>query len=476
MSIVETYKNEFKIFLYDEDVTRADRMAEFLNKKNFNFTAFNSRGLFTETLNTDLPHVVILFYQPLSMKFRELLNTIRKASSEIEVVLLSSNEFWPGIHALTKTGLVNDFWTYPFAGQEQMELRINRIIEKNIYKFIAEQRSEETETIMQKLEELAEEPNFSNVISDDKSDVSRLLSGGHRTEAQMIEELITQMKTQFPESEFVYFKNYRAKDQLLVTRTSFASENYFRGQSVPFHQEGLQQDRDQALNRLRDLIEETFSCDDFVMQPVEFAGQFYGLIMAVNFENSTFLQKTARYLSMTLRNYLLENSGQEADYGSEFEVGVSKSEFPLSVSTEVSRARRLRLPVSILVAQVEYVGESEEDFKKAFSMIQNNLRNYDLISQIGDNQIGIVLPHCRYEDAAIKAETIRRQLVARGLKTQNTPLRLCFGVSEYPSLSADSDSLITDAKNACSQVLVSGKNKVCLYTKSANHHPEFSLT
>ncbi len=474
MSVVETYKNEFKIFLFDEDISRSDKIADFLKQKDFQITAFNSRGLFSEILKKDLPHVVIMFYQPLNMKFRELLKKVRDSSSEIEIVLLGSNEFWPGVSSLIQAGLVNDFWSYPLAGQGQLELRIERVIEKNIYKFIAEQRSEATAKIVQRLDEVADSPRIVAAGHQDTDDVSRLLSASHRTEATLIEELVARLKSQYPESEFVYFKNYRAKDQLLVTRTSFSSENYFRGQAIPFHQESIQLDRNEALNKLRDLIEETFSCDSFIMQPVEFAGHFYGLIMAVNFEDSHFLQKTARYLSVSLRNYMLENATQGSDRVSEFDVGVSKAQFPYSVSTEVSRARRLKLPVSVVVAHIEYVGDSDDDFQKAFSLIQNNLRNYDFVSSIDKNQIGIVLPHCRYEDAAIKAETIRRQLVARGLKAQNTPLRLCFGVSEYPSLSADSDSLIGDAKKACSQVLVSGKNKVCLYSKSDSHEPEFS--
>ena len=131
------------------------------------------------------------------------------------------------------------------------------------------------------------------------------------------------------------------------------------------------------------------------------------------------------------------------------------------------------MPVSLIVSQIEYVGDDTADFDKAFQIIKNNLRNYDFMTQLETNQVAIVLPHCRYEDAAIKAETIRRQLVARGLKTQNTPLRLCFGVSEYPSLSPDSDSMIEDAKRACRQVLASGKNKVCLYTTEEEFVPEF---
>ena len=478
MSIIETYKDQFLVYCYDEDISRSDRLGTYLKAQGFAYTTFNSRGLFLETLEMALPHVVIVYYQPLSLKFRELLSKINQASTEIEVILLGSNEFWPGIHSLLASGLASDFWSWPFAGQEQVKLRLEKLIEKNIYKFIAEQRSDETATIVGRLDEMKEmlsAPVVTKAFSD-STDVSQLLGDKHKTESQMIEELVERLKTNFPASEFVYFKNYKAKDQLLVTRTSFASENYFRGQSVPFNQDGLELDRNRTFHKLRDVINETFSCDEFVMQPVEFAGQFYGIIMAVNFEDNAYLQKAARFLGVALRNYHLESTGREVDYAVVSEIhGVTKDQFPLTVSTEVSRARRLKSPLSVLVAQIEYVGEGEEDFEKAYALIKNNLRNYDFISHIDNNQIGIVLPHCRYEDAAIKAETLRRLIVAKGLKSQNTPLRLCFGVSEYPSLSIDSDSLIADAKKACTQVMVSGKNKVCLYTQEEGFEPEFTF-
>ena len=473
MSIVDTYKDQFKIFNYDEDITRSDRLGDVLKKQGFDITVFNSRGLFLETLENDLPHIIMLYYQPMSLKFRELLSKIRQASSEVEVVILGGSDFWPGIKSLIQMGLVNDFWPWPVAGQEVFELRLNSIIEKHIYKFIAEQRDVETRLIVQKLESIKPTPGFQPASVTDNQDMTSLLSTGHGTESQMIEELVGNLKKQFSGSEFVYFKNYRAKGQLLVTRTSFATENYFRGQHIPFVEEQLRDNRGDTLAQIRTLIEETFSCDEFLMQPVEFGDEFFGIIMAVNFQASNLLQKAARYLSLSLRNFRLEGVTANVDLDKNLDQTVSAQQFPLVLSTEVSRARRLKMPVSLLVSHIEYVGEDGADFERAYSMICNSLRNYDIICKLDEHQIAVIMPHCDYKNAAIKAETIRRQLVARGLKTQNTPLRLCFGVSEFPSLSVDSDALLFDSKKACSQVLVSGKNKVCLFTATDKFEPEF---
>ena len=476
MSIVDTYKSEFKIFVYDEDLTRSDRNREFLQKKGFNLTSFNSRGLFLESLKGELPHVFILFYQPLNMKFRELLGKVREASDEVEIILLGSKEFWPGVSHLIKSGLASDFWSWPVAGDAEMELRLGKIIEKYIFRMIAEQRSEVTAEIVARLDALKNIPTQEiggTSEAEFSDDVTSMLQGEYQTEARVIEDLINHLKNQFPTSEFVYFKNYPAKDQLLVTRTSFSSENYFRGQAIPFSQERLENDRNKCFVDLRSLIEETFSCDQFSMQPVELSDHFYGLIMAVDFESHSFLQKTARYLSLNLRNLSLEGSSRGVEIDNDPEVGVSRTQFPFVLSREISRARRLKQPVSLIVIQLEYLDGGETELDRSFEVIKNGLRPYDVVTQLSENQMAVVLPHCDYENAAIKAEKFRRVLVARGLKTQNTPLRLCFGVSEYPALSPDSDSLLADAKRACSQVMVSGKNKVCLYSAEENYEPEF---
>ena len=85
------------------------------------------------------------------------------------------------------------------------------------------------------------------------------------------------------------------------------------------------------------------------------------------------------------------------------------------------------------------------------------------------------MPHCDFENGAIKAERLRRLILNQSMQTQNTPLRCCFGVAEFPRLSEDTDSLLDAAKAACDQVLTSGKNKVCLYTQKEGFEPDFQV-
>lgn len=475
MLMVDTYKKEFLIYCYDEDLNRSEKVSGTLKKNDFNALVFNSRGLFLEAIEQSLPHIIFLYYQPLNLKFHDLLKRIRKVSAEVEIVILGSNDFWPGIQSLIKNGLADDFWNWPAADLEVLKLRLERVIEKTIFKYLAEQQGDKVEHIVKRLEELKPQDGFLPRAVNETHDILNMLTLKQGSEANIIEDLITQLKNSFTSSEFVYLKSYPSRNQLLVLRTSFSGQNYFRGEGIPFSQEQLKLDSSQCLNNLRNTLVDTFNCEDFVIQPVELADDFYGFIMAVNFQSMAYLQRTAKYLGITLRNNRLESSDAKPDMDKDLELEVTARQFPLVLSREISRARRLKQPVSIIIAHMEFVNESETEIENAIDLIKRNLRSYDVICKLPDQRLAILLPHCEYEDSAIKAETLRRQLVARGLKTQNTPLRLCFGVSEFPSLSSDSDSLIEDAKNACAQVLVSGKNKVCLYTAKEGFQPEFTL-
>ena len=465
MSIVETYKKEFRIYGLDEDLNRGEKLQGLFgalgkgSRQGFNFQLFNSPLLFLEALKNAPPHVVLLHYQPLNLSFRENLRKIKEVSHEVEVVVLGGHEFWPGIHSLIQSGLVNDSWLWPMPGTEALGLRLERLIEKNIYKFIAEQRSPESQQIAEKLEALQ------TTLSEPKETLlsegffSPLLNQDHGHELGLIEEMISHLKASFPESEFIYFKNYQVKNQLLVTRTSFSSGNSFRGQWVPLNEGFMEENPEQELHQIRELIKEKFSCQDFLMEPVNWGGQFFGLIMAVHAEQTPFLSWTAKYLSLSLRNLALENLDQETGLETDLEMEVKKNQLALHLSTEMSRARHLKSPLCLLLAYMEFVEEEGSYLPQTLEFMKDHLRPYDSLCRLNPNQIALVLPHCSYENGAIKAEMIRREL----LKTQMPPLRLCFGVNEFPSFCSDSDSLLEGAKQACQQVIVSGENKVCLY-------------
>ncbi len=475
MSIVEIYKENFRVVYYDEDPIRAEKLKDYFNSRNYNFDVYTSRGLLFEALEAQLPHIFLLHYQPLNMRFQEIVKKARDLSAELELILLSSNEFWPGVQKLLQSNIVDDSWTWPVTAFDVLQLRIDKIIEKTIYKYVSEQRSPATELVSRKLDsliELQKEPSALSIASS-PLDLCSLLDEKKSSESSALEQLINNLKNQNPQSDFIYLKNYPARDQLLIYKTSFAEANYFRGQSFHFIAEAFKNDPELIVQDLKTKIEESLRCGPFDLVPVVLADQVYGFLLTIQYSDVDNLKRISRHLGMFLRNVQLENSQQGPDQDVSLEQEVSFRQFPLVLSKEISRGRRLKLPVTLLLLQVEHVYNQDHNRRQVFDLIKDSLRSYDFITQMENGQLAIILPHCAYEDGAIKAENLRRQIVTKGIQSQSAPLRLCFGVSEFPRLSIDSDSLIEDAKKACAQVYSSGKNKVCLYYQDETFEPEY---
>ncbi len=108
MSIIETYKSDFKIVTYDENIVRGEKLHEDLKNRGYNHRTFSGCDLFYESLKTELPHVLLLYYQPLNLKFHEMIQKVRNMSCEVDIVVLAGHEFWPGIQNLLKSGLISD--------------------------------------------------------------------------------------------------------------------------------------------------------------------------------------------------------------------------------------------------------------------------------------------------------------------------------------------------------------------------------
>ena len=566
MPILDLYKSDFHIITYDQDSVRGEKIHGMLKKQGYNHKSFSNREALNGSLKESLPHIIILHYQPLNLEFHELLQELRKMSDEVEIVVLSGSGFWPGINKLLKTGLIDDFWLWPPVDGKVLSLRLNQLIEKTIFKFIAEQRSRETSLIVDQIEDLKKRQKEKFHITNGSLDLLTqtpfdLKPYKERTETELVTHFIEILKGSAVKSEFVYLRNYPPRSQLLVMGTSFSSEKHRLGHHLPFDLKNFNEDQSGALKRLNLEIKKIFHWGSFLVDSVEFADDFYGFLVAFNFDSLNFLKRMARYLSIHLRNLHLEkiqnlhgnssgkhlpenlpenkpvspnplkpesslpaeslekslNSQKKSFYEepvsgrgevlgqtaktddfegkssssvsdrenfSDESKGSSKNSHGFSenhenlkktLSSEIERSRFLKSPLSLVICHLSFLYDQNETMEKSLELIKSQLHSHDRVIRIGFSRMGFVFPHCSFKEAAVRAETFRRQLTAKSIETNNPALRLCFGVSEFPKWSGSGESLFATAGKACNRVFHSGKNKVCLFSEEMAFKSELSI-
>ena len=149
--------------------------------------------------------------------------------------------------------------------------------------------------------------------------------------------------------------------------------------------------------------------------------------------------------------------------------------------SEISRARKLQRPVSLLVIRClsdEAVSNKGEDknlpifFKSLYSHLAKNMAHYDSIVQINPQEMALVLPHICEEEACEKAGKI--DWVLKSLDYQEIFSRkdilFQIGVAEYPKTARDAVSLLKMAGLACEH---SQKGGVCVASALAQFKPDF---
>ena len=158
------------------------------------------------------------------------------------------------------------------------------------------------------------------------------------------------------------------------------------------------------------------------------------------------------------------------------------------MAEEISRSRRLRLPVSFLIASIDNLDSFEKDrgredseflIRSIANLLQKNSRTNDIVGRVGNFDFGLLLPHTNQQGATIKAERLRKLISSANFSEtiyEAPKVTISVGVSEYPSLSSDAEELFESCDEALYQIKKVGPNKICLASVGEHFTPDFSVS
>lgn len=475
MSLITKIRDQFRIYLCVENGDGDHALFRAFQETDYSVKTLSSYQDLVFQLKSERPHVLLLFYKPLNVSFQTLLEKVKGLSPETQVVLLGTPEYWPGIKARIQQGVAQTYWPWPGTEIEVLHYNLDCILEKLAYKYMAEQKGPLGQQLVERIEglelQLVQQENPSPQIS------VRALPSSVESESQLVEHLMTHFKNSFPESEFAFLKNYQPREQVLVYKTSFSLQNIARGQAFDYPQEVARKDRDQNFSELKARVTDLFISNDFVIYPVQSPSQVYGFFVGfqLSSEAQSELESGVNFMGLLLRNLNLEKALSSPKSHPLLERTVDSSQLVHLVSREISRSRRTHSPLSCIYVHARSGEDPDSTGLNFLSIVENHLRVYDFTSQISRQESLILLPHCSSENAAIKAERLRRLFFRLMEKQGQENFRIGLGVSSFPELSSGPDELIESAKASCYQVLEAGMNKVCLYTQEDHFQAEYQV-
>ncbi len=151
-------------------------------------------------------------------------------------------------------------------------------------------------------------------------------------------------------------------------------------------------------------------------------------------EDSMNLQSLLCYVELKCQNLWKNQTPQE--------------EFLKTLYTEVSRSRKLQLPVTLLLIQC--CSEEPSFLRSLHNHLEKNSQIYDFTSVLNSKETALLLPHTNEKEGLEKAEKIYWTLQSLN-KTQILKKHVDFqiAVAEYPKSARDALGLLKIARDAC---------------------------
>jgi diguanylate cyclase (GGDEF)-like protein len=168
---------------------------------------------------------------------------------------------------------------------------------------------------------------------------------------------------------------------------------------------------------------------------------------------------------------------------------LNREAFFNKVTEEVSRSRRVQQAVSLVTFSLDCFSDYRHRAGEALAdkallaiaeILHQTSRTNDIAADLDAGEFSILLPHTHIEGATIKAEKLRkvveRARFPRAHLLGDKKMSLSLGISEYPRVSKDAESLVASAEEALFFIKKQGGNQSCVATVEENFQPDFELS
>ncbi|MCK5695524.1 MAG: response regulator PleD [Desulfobacula sp.] len=146
--------------------------------------------------------------------------------------------------------------------------------------------------------------------------------------------------------------------------------------------------------------------------------------------------------------------------------------FEQELTSEISKAKRYKLPLSILILDFDKLGAINENhgyvtgdtiLTTCAALIQSMVRNNDVVCRYGEEEFGIVLPNTALNGARMLTERIRKKIADYEFGKDSNVLKLTVSigiVSYVPKTDTDFPALVKKALDALTSAMDQGGNRI----------------
>lgn len=451
---LDNYRKEFSVFIFNENIHMARLQKESLGSRGYESHFYSSQNLFMQALYLTLPHVVVL---PYFAGVQDMILDIRKISKEILIILCGDDANSENILALAERQLVYDYSLNPVKNMAGFLHRVDLAVEKWLISISKEQPAEAP------IKEMFNTPSlgFVGETENKPQNAGESLLGELLTQKNDDDAVAFTLKqlAQFTGREFVFFKNDVLNETLKLTATSFGLSSVHQGLGIKYGDIPRSENfwkKPEAHKLWSEFFENIFSMYKTTVFQLKNSEQSIGIVVCLGELSEGDLLISTRFcnaLALLLDNF--SKSRWIYDYSTIDKQTdcLSNKAFYDKMSLEVSRSRRLKLPLSILSFDIHSKNEIyiQRTALLVAKILKRFTRSTDEVGRIASSRFAVLFPHTPQQPAAQKAGILLGIIKAALEEKSWMDVYVCAGVNEFPDQCDDSLSLLQGCEEAADQ-------------------------
>jgi diguanylate cyclase (GGDEF)-like protein len=497
---IRDHSSHFTVYVFTLDVDLGASVKVYLSQAGYDAYFFQDIEALEQRLHENPPHLLVFSTAVLAGSLSDFVEHVLKANSDIKFIAISAASQFDILAQYNDHGFV-DVVTEDKAA---METRIVWAVDRACEKLYLTYQNEQIFDDLQHTKEQLTQAHQAAVTSMKKHEETKAVVevatkgpsvsariGDYRS-AQSKEDLIQKFLNNGPEMVQVYFKFLPSVRSFVATHAKGVDGASIQGVGCQIE---MQEARDLGVQMTLGKLPPTFASmlsEAFHFNPprglpiYSHTGLEGVLVYSADADKASLmkLQEEFSMFSMCYSFFALEkkiDALEVQDFVTEL---FNRSHYLKVLEGEVSRARRLQLPLSIVkVALDDFIelesslGEPARDelLKSLAAVISKTSRTNDITCRSGLNEIAMILPHCSKKGAALRAERLRRIVEGATFLEKGMKVSISLGISEYPSLCNTPQSLDETATKALTHILDKGGNKICLFKAPSDYTPEFEI-
>ncbi len=494
---VEEIRSEFKVIMVDRDFQSSHSFCEAIQAIGYQahfYPTLDSGLLAVRKLN---PHILILNYVFEDAEADQFLRQLRKLSPEIKIILLASHQQSMNVLAKVASREIYDYLIVPATSPSELVAKVDRLALQLYLGFENEQLRkrrgfDEKSTLDLDFQEAPDAASIENLESVQSffRQSSTIID-----QEQLIQKHILQVSQLAGNMPALYFRFLPQQMSFVHHHSVWLQPEQLR--QVGFHVESFESSaltclRDTPKNflPLKEFVEHIFQISEFEAYTQVIQKEIRGLVLVLNR-----VVDPVKILKLQIYHEIFQaqfNANERLKENHSLQTHdtttglLNRKTFIEKTNHEVSRARRIEQPVSMMILEIDHFASLVKKYGEAnmqllvkalAKSIQKNFRSIDILARTQINEFSILLPHTDLKCSAIKAEKMRRAFASSRLPfvgdVDRDQFTLSIGVSEYPSLSSDSESLFRSADDALEKVKSKNGNSVLTWQAEDHFTPDF---